>query len=1109
MSTPANAPVPGGLPTSLPPDELVGVFPASFAQQRLWFLAQLEPGNPFYNVPGIVRLSGRLDVPSLRRAFEEVVRRHETLRTVFRTSGDELAQVIHPPWAVPLPKVDLASIPGEARPAATERLLRELTRRPFDLARGPLIRVALVRLEAEEHVLAVTMHHIVTDGWSTGVLLEEVKALYDAYVAGDPSPLAALPIQYVDYADWQRKAMQGERLERSLAYWGEQLAGAPPLLELPADRSRPLRQSYRGAKEPLQLDRTLTDALEQLSRRAGATLFMTLLAGFDVLLCRQTGRTDLVVGTDVANRTREEIEGLIGFFVNQLVLRTDLSGDPTFLELLERVRSVCLAAYAHQDVPFEKVVEALNPARSLAHAPLFQVKLTLQAARAAAVRLAGLSVTRMEVDSGSTTFDLTLNLAAGPEGLTGWFEYNRDLFDAATVRRLGEQLRRLYTEAATDPGRRISGLALLSPAERRAIVAWNDRARVYPRDAAVHRLFEQQVRRTPEAVAVVEDGGGEFTYDELNRRANRLAHRLRELGIGPDVPVGICLERSARMVGALLAVLKAGGGYVPLDPTQPLDRLGAMIEDARVPLILTEERHVDALPARWARTLCLDGDAREAESARDDDPRTPLDGANLCYLFYTSGSTGRPKAVMVPHAALANHTLWMEEEFAFARDAVVLQKTPFFFDASVWEIFSPLAAGARLVLARPGRHPDPEYLVEVVERHGVSVLQVVPSQLRSLLAAGIGGSRTLRHLFCGGEPLPRELADSLAQSRFRVHNLYGPTEACIDALFHTHEPDAPEGAVPIGRPVSNVTAYVLDSALQPVPIGVQGELYLGGAGLARGYAGDPARTAERFLPDPFAAEGGRRLYRTGDLARYRPQGQIDFLGRTDAQVKLRGFRVELGEVEAALLAHPSVRECVVRTREDAPGDVRLVAYVVAEAGAETAGLRDHLRKKLPEHMVPSAFVPMERLPRTPGGKLDRGALPLPRAMPPPPGQALPAEGIESMVASVWADVLRVPRVGRHDNFFELGGHSLLATQVVSRLYDRFGVKMPLTALFDAPTVASLAAVVVDLQAAQRAAAAPAPAADPAADDVRAAVDRLSDAEVDRMLDRLAGRESEE
>ncbi|MET0395456.1 MAG: non-ribosomal peptide synthase/polyketide synthase [Longimicrobiaceae bacterium] len=915
-----------------------GPAPLSFAQQRLWFIHQLDPRSSAYNMPYALRLRGALDVAALRRSATELARRHEAVRTVLVAEGGEAVQVVLPAAPVPCPVVDLAALPAESRAAEMMRRVDEEGRRPFDLARGPVLRVLLVRLAEEDWALCFTMHHVASDGWSMGVLVREVSALYGAYSRGGESPLPELEIQYADFAVWQRTWLAGERLDAQLRYWRERLDGAPPLLELRTDFPRRSALGVIERGRPFDLSAGLARALGELGRREGATLFMTLLAAWQALLARYTGQDDVVVGTVIANRTRAELEGLIGFFVNALVLRGDLSGDPAVRELLGRVRDTTVGAFAHQELPFERLVEELAPERSLTHNPLFQVVFTLQNTERGVLALGDVEMEPLGRGDTGARFDLGATLFEDGERLLGHVEYRADLFEASTIDRMAEHFRLLLEAMAADPGRRLSEVSILSAAERaRVLEAWNSTDAPHDAEDLVHDRFARQARLTPGAPAV-RSGDDALTYAELDRRSGRLAHHLRALGVAPESRVGICLERGPELAVAVLGVLRAGGAYVPLDPAYPAGRLAFMLEDAAPAVLLTRPELLDRLPPHSASVVFVDRDADALPHSRTLAPSHSPSPDNLAYVIYTSGSTGTPRGVGVPHRALANHMSWMQRAHPLAADDRVLHRTPLSFDASVWEIFAPLLAGATLVMAPREAHRDPAELARTLVGQGITILQLVPSLLRVVLEeGGLERCITLRRLFCGGEALPAELAARAgAASGAEVVNLYGPTEVCIDAASHTYAGADAGAAVPIGRPVDNVRACVLDPAGAPVPVGVPGELHLAGAGLARGYLGAPEQTAGRFVPDPFAREPGARAYRTGDRVRWRADGTLEFLGRMDQQVKLRGFRIEPGEVEAVLAAHPGVREAVVVVRDapaGEPGGGRLVAYVVPGGGA--------------------------------------------------------------------------------------------------------------------------------------------------------------------------------
>ncbi|HKV07510.1 MAG TPA: amino acid adenylation domain-containing protein, partial [Thermoanaerobaculia bacterium] len=910
-------------------------FPLSFAQERLWFFDRLEPGSALYNIPAGIEATGRLDVAALAAALSEIVRRHEALRTTFPGGEGEPVQEIHSARPVTLPVADLSALPEPARGEEARRLATAEARRPFDLARGPLLRTLLLRLGEEEHLAVLTVHHIVSDGWSMGVLVREIAAL----ASGQPSPLPELPLQYADYAVWQRKHLQGEVLQEQLAYWREQLAGAPAALELPTDRPRPPVQTFRGAQMPVVLPPALVQALRELGRETGSTLFMIVLAVFETLLARHTGQEDLLVGSPIANRNRAEIEGLIGFFVNTLVMRGDLSGDPTFAELLARVRETALAAYAHQDLPFERLVEELHPARDLSRGPLVQVMASLQRAQAEALELPGLLLTPRDLDSGTAKFELTLHLAEGAESAAGWIEYNADLFEAPTVARFAGQLVRLLEAAPAGLSHPVADLPLFSAAEQQALFAeWNAAPGELIPEGRLHSMVFAQARRFPEAVALVA-GEETWTYGELSRRAEAIARRLRALGVGPETRVGISMAKSPERIAALLGILLAGGAYVPLDPAYPRERLAFILEDSGARMLVTERD--------------LGGEDLEEGGPVPDDVLPD----HLAYVIYTSGSTGRPKGVLVRHAGVCRVIAESIRLFGLGPESRVPHLASLSFDASVLEMFTALAAGGTLLLL-PGGLLGPD-LADELRRHRATFLVASPALLDTLPGSALPDLRTVT---VGGEACSAETAAAWSE-RVALFNCYAPTETTIYSTTGRCHPGA-RRVPPMGRPIAGARAYLLDRRLRPVPLGAQGEIYVGGEGVARGYHGRPDLTAERFVPDPWSPEPGARLYRTGDLARRLPGGELEFAGRNDSQVKLRGFRVELGEVEAALARHEAVERTVAVVREDAPGDRRLVAYAVLREGeaATPAALRAFLKESLPEFMVPAAVLLLDALP---------------------------------------------------------------------------------------------------------------------------------------------------
>lgn len=1040
-------------------------FPLSFAQERLWFLDQLEPANPVYNLSAAFRLKIPINAEILQQSVNAIVQRHAILRTTFTAVEGRPMQVVTPTATLAMPVVDLRDLPATEREIRLQCVVAEDARNPFDLAHGPLLRVTLLQVKDEEHVLLVTMHHVISDGWSIEVFLREGLFLYEAFRAGQSSPLPPLPLQYADFAVWQRQWLQGEALEAQLAYWKHQLARAPSVLALPTDRLRPVVQTFRGAHYPVLLSKPLTEALTALSRQTGGTLFMTLLAAFAALLSRYTGQHDIVIGSPIANRSRAELEELIGFFVNTLALRLDLSGDPSFLELLRRVREVCLGAYAHQDLPFEKLVEDLQPARNLSHNPLVQVMLVLQNTPLSTLAGAEGTLDLVEIPRETAAFDLTLNLWERPEGLSGWCEYNTDLFNADTIARMMDHLEILLRDVATQPRLPLSELSLLTQAEsHKVLIEWNATTVDYPKDACLQELFEAQVERTPEAIALVYEET-RLSYRELNARANQLARHLQALGVDSERCVGICVERSLEMIIGILGVLKAGGAYVPLDPTYPQQRLGFMLEDAQASVLLTQQRLVATLPEHRAQVLCLDTDWETiaCQSVENLANRGLANG--LAYVIYTSGSTDTPKGVLITQRNLCHST---SARLTYYRKPVTrfLLLSSFAFDSSVAGIFWTLCGGGTLVLPPPGLERDPQELEALIAKQRISHLLSLPSLYGLLLAqAQAKHLASLETVIVAGEACPEKLTDSHHQKlpRTDLFNEYGPTEGTVWSSVYQVSAWTEGNRVPIGCPIANTQIYLLDAYLHPVPIGVPGELHIGGIGLARGYLHRPDLTAEKFIPSPFANEAGTRLYKTGDLARWLPDGSIEFLGRIDHQVKIRGFRIELGEIEAVLSQHPSVANAVVHARDDEPDNKRLVAYVVPqpEQASTNAALRGFLKEKLPDYMVPSAFVLLEALPLTPNGKVDRQALPLPAPARPGIEQPFvaPRTATEKTLAGIWAEVLGIERVGIHDDFFELGGHSLLTTQVAFRARHAFQTEIPLHCLFEAPTVAGLAQVI--------------------------------------------------
>ncbi|SCL28926.1 non-ribosomal peptide synthetase/MFS transporter [Micromonospora inyonensis] len=1014
--------------TPRPPEATV---PLSYAQERVWFMDQLAPGEAAYHIAVPLRVRGPLDLPTLRTALAALTDRHESLRTRFPADADGRPTVVVAEHVeVPLTIVDA---PDET---AAQELVDRAATEPFDLADGPLLRATLIRLADDDHVLFLGKHHIVGDGWSVDVLLRDLITLYRG------GELPALPVQYGDFAVWEAAQLDGPQARTHLDYWKQRLAGITPL-ELPLDLPRPATQTYHGDFVEFTVDRAVTDALNALTRDAGGTLFMTLLAAYQVFLSRHAGQEDFAVGASVAGRSAPELEDVVGMFINMLPLRAELAGDPTFTELLERTRRGVLDGFEHAEVPFARVVQEMGLPRDVSRSPVFQSMFVLQNYEMGRFRStaddAEVTFEWQPMELRATRFDFELHVVEVDSGLWGKLVFNTDLFTRATVERMAERFTGLLRSVVAAPDTRVSALELAAPDERALLAGWNDTAADFPATATLHGLVEEQVARTPTAPAVTFEGRT-WSYAELNAAANRIAHRLRTAGVGPETLVGVCAERSFELVAGLLGVLKAGGAYLPLDPEYPADRLAFMVTDAAAPVVLVQEHLRDVLPATAATVLALDDAALWADQPADDPAPTAACG-NLAYVIYTSGSTGRPKGVPNTHRGIVNRLDWMQRTYRLGGDDAVLQKTPASFDVSVWEFFWPLQTGARLVLAKPGGQKDAGYLRDLLIGERITTAHFVPSMLTVFLAEeGVEAATALRRVICSGEELPLASAVEFTARLpwCGLHNLYGPTEAAIDVSAWPCEPAALVGltSVPIGAPIANLRLHVLDPAGNECPVGVAGELHIGGVGLARGYHRRPALTAERFVPDPFSGEPGARLYRTGDLARWRPQpdgtGVIEFLGRIDHQVKLRGLRIELGEIESALREQPEVTEAAVVVREDTPGDKRLTAYLVGTA--EAAALKAALKESLPEYMVPNAFVTLDAFPLSPNGKLDRKALPAP-VVSREASVALvePRDDTERLLAGIWSEVLGVPTLGIDDDFFDLGGHSMLATQVVAKI----------------------------------------------------------------------------
>ncbi len=1043
-------------------------FPLSFAQKRLWLLDRVEPG-PHYNDHFNLRLQGPLNASALQQGLDEIVRRHEALRATFATQNGEPIQKIAPPFNVPLPMADLTELPEPERMVMATQMAIETARAPIDLQHGPLLRAKLARLGHDDHLLILVIHHIAIDGWSRGVFLRELTALYEAFAAGRASTLPPPAIQYADFADWQQRWVGNEVLPKELPYWKKQLDGAPALLELPASFPRPEAQSFRGARQAISISRKTTEALKALSQREGCTLFMTLLAAFQALASRHTGQKDIVIGSPIANRNRAEIEGLIGWFANTLVLRADLSGNPTFRELMSRTRETALAAYAHQDLPYEKLVEELRPARNQSYNAVFQVMFVFQNAPMPGTSAAGVNISPFDIDSGVAKFDLTLNLAETPEGIEGWIEYATDLFDAGAISRLRGHYETLLESAVANPDQPVSKLTILTERERRQIlVEWNATEVPYPRTACVHELFEEQAGRTPDDTAVI-CGAERLTYGELNARANQLAHFLRENGAGRNTLVGISVGRSVEMAVGILGILKSGAAYMPMDPAYPRERRAMMLQDSKAPILLTQQELAGNLETPGAKVVCLDRDWAVIATASRENPERAAGPEDLIYVIYTSGSTGRPKATGVYHRGFMNLMHWYVTEYAVAPEDRVLMVGSLSFDLIQKGIYAPWLRGGELHVLPPGPF-DPRLIARVIEENRITLINCAPSTFYPVVDAPENFEKlaSLRCITVGGEAMSLQRLKPWLESehcKADAANNYGPTE-CSDisaAYWLTRANKDRFDFVPIGRPIFNAQLVIVDEEMQPCPAGVAGELCIGGEGVGAGYLNNPEQMAARFIANPFPEMRGAKIYRTGDLCRYLQDGNIQFLGRMDHQVKIRGSRVELREIESALAGHEAVREAVVVARDaDSPAGPTLTAYFAAKDGVVpgVAELRQFLKEKLPDHMVPAAFVRLDKLPLSPNGKVDRRALPAPQ----PRGETesnsnyiAPNGPVEKKLGEIWAGVLRRDKVGAHDNFFDLGGHSLLMVQLHARICEAMKTDLPIVKLFQYPTVSSLAA----------------------------------------------------
>lgn len=1031
--------------------------PLSFAQQRLWFLDQLMPNHPFYNVYSTMRLKGPLRLDALSSSVKYLVQRHESLRTTFVLRDGRPLQVISPASEISVPLIDLQALPSHLQQQKVLQIASQEVRRPFDLARGPLLRLTLLRLNAQEHVLLLTMHHIICDEWSIEVLLDELTRLYDAASKGQEAKLPDLPIQYADFAFWQRQWLQGERHAAQLAYWTRQLQDAPPLLDLPTDHPHPPVQRFQGATLAFGLTAPLSRELRALSRREGVTLFMTLLTAFQTLLFRYSGQADVLIGSPIANRTLTEVEGLIGFFVNTLVLRTDLSGNPSFRDLLARVREMALGAYAHQDLPFEQVIDVLHLEREMGHQPLVQVFFVLQNAIQASREFSDLQVEPLQIDNETTKFELSLIMAETAEGLRGEFQYDTELFNAATIERMRDHLQCLLESIVDNADMTIMQLPLLPQAERYQVLQmWNATAVAYPQEYCLHELMSAQSVQYPDAIALV-SGEQHLSYQCLERSANQLAHVLRTLGVGPECQVGLCMERSVEMVLSLLAILKAGGAYVPLDPNYSQERLSFVLHDARISLLLTRESLMERLVVPLeVQAVCLESIWERVELQQETAPVSGVSPDNLAYVIYTSGSTGRPKGTLLHHRGLCNLVEAQRIAIAINSEDHVLQFASLSFDASIWEIIMALLSGATLYLAKPNSQMTGLTLPEDLRNQAITVTLLPPSVLAAIPAQGFPSLHTV---ISGGEACSADLVARWGECH-RFLNAYGPTEATVCATIATCDVQSTERPT-IGRPIANTQVYILDTMLQSVPIGVPGELYVAGIGLARGYLNRPELTAECFIPNPFSDKPGDRLYKTGDFVRFLPNGEIEFMGRKDTQVKIRGFRIECGEIENILNQHPDIKESVILPQSDLHGDKYLAAYLVTRDGESLSVplLRQYLQQKLPEYMLPAHYHMLHEFSLTTSGKVDRQALLNLKPVYEAREIVQPADALEQSLLKIWEETLNQHPLGMTDNFFDLGGHSIVAIRLMSRIYEQLGCDLPLSTLFLHPTVVDLATII--------------------------------------------------
>ncbi|BAY73763.1 amino acid adenylation domain-containing protein [Nostoc linckia NIES-25] len=1049
---------------TIPKRQISYNIPLSFSQQRLWFIDQLYHGSSFYNIPIAFHIKGKLNITALHQSLNEILKRHESWRTTFRLVNGQPVQEITLDFTWDLPIINLEYLSNHDWESEVKQIVAKEATKPFNLAKGLLVRATLLRLNEQEHVLLVTMHHIITDGWSCGVFLRELSTLYAAFSTNQPSPLPELRIQYADFAIWQRDRIQGEFLATKLKYWKQQLSGELPALQLPTDRPRPSVTTFAGAKQYFTFSTTLTNALKQLSKREDATLFMTLLAAFNILLYRYTDQEDIIIGSPIANRNRAELEGMLGLFVNTLVLRNNLSGNPTFRELVYQVRQVTLDAYAHQDLPFEMLVEELQPERDLSRNPLYEVMFVLQNTPTNVQEVSGLTLRTLDFDSGTSQLDIFLSMFESQEGLTGCLEYNTDIFDATSITQLINHYQNLLENIVENPEQCICELSLLTDTEQEQLLLKFNKTSTEYKHLSLNQLFEQQVELTPNSIALIHQSE-QITYHQLNYKVNQLANYLQKQGVTKETLVAICLERSIDMVVGILAILKAGGAYIPLDPSYPVERLNFMLSDSQTSILISNQEILEKLSLSSPKNICLDIHKDEIAQQSPENPINISKPEHLAYIIYTSGSTGTPKGVLGTHRGTVNGLHWLWKTYPFTPEEVCCQKTAISFVDSVWEIFAPLLQGIPTVIISNATLLDPQLFIEALAHHQVTRIIVVPSLLRLLLDNYHHLIKKLSQLklwITSGEALSINLAKTFREVMpfAKLINLYGSSEVSANATYYdTSLLQDQANTVPIGRPIDNTQAYVLNRNLQPTPVGIIGELYIGGDGLARGYLHRPELTQERFIDNPFIS--GTKLYKTGDLVRYLSDGNLEYLGRHDEQVKIRGFRVELGEIASVITQHADVQDSVVIAVNDAEENQRLIAYIVTDKQDITTQLLLYLQQKLPNYMLPSAFVVLDALPLTPNGKVDKRSLPIDEVTRTNTTKTLiaPRNFTELSLVKLWENLLNTSPIGVTDNFFNLGGHSFLAVRLMAQIQDRFGHNLSLSTLFENPTIEKLAAIV--------------------------------------------------